>query len=73
MKEWYIRFKLWSLHWANTKWGGLALFICAFFDASVFGLPTPLLFFALALMNIKKVYLYAKFEWRVYGSCTIPV
>lgn len=22
--------RAWSLHWANTKWGILALFICAF-------------------------------------------
>jgi membrane protein YqaA with SNARE-associated domain len=61
MSEWYKRLKVWILHWANTKWGVWALFICAFFDASVFGLPTPMLFFALALMNIKKVYIYVLF------------
>jgi membrane protein YqaA with SNARE-associated domain len=61
MKEWYRRFKAWGLHWARTKWGAWALFICAFFDASVFGLPTPMFFFALALINIKKVYIYALF------------
>jgi membrane protein YqaA with SNARE-associated domain len=61
MKKWYARFKLWSLDRANTKWGGWALFICAFFDASVFGLPTPMFFFALAMMNIRKIYVYALF------------
>lgn len=49
----------WSLQWANTKWGAWALFLCAFADASFFGLPTPMLFIALVLLNIKKTYLYA--------------
>jgi membrane protein YqaA with SNARE-associated domain len=61
MKGWFKRFKGWVLHWANTKWGIWALFICAFFDASIFGLPTPLLFFALALLNVKKAYKYVLF------------
>jgi membrane protein YqaA with SNARE-associated domain len=61
MKEWYKRFHAWCLQWANTKWGVWALFICAFFDASIFGLPTPMLFFALVLLNIKKAYKYAFF------------
>lgn len=46
---------------ANTKWGVWALFVCAFFDASIFGLPTPVFFFALAVLNIKKAYKYAIF------------
>ncbi len=66
MKEWYKRLHGWCLQWANTKWGAWALFICAFFDASVFGLPTPMLFFALALLNIKKTYRYALFG--VFGT-----
>jgi membrane protein YqaA with SNARE-associated domain len=61
MKNWYKRLHAWTMHWTNTKWGVWALFICAFFDASVFGLPTPMLFFALALLNIKKVYKYVLF------------
>jgi membrane protein YqaA with SNARE-associated domain len=61
MKEWFRRLRAWGLQWSNTKWGVWALFICAFFDASVFGLPTPMFFFALALMNIKKVYTYVLF------------
>ena len=61
MKNWFKRLHIWSLQWANTKWGIWALVICAFADASFFGLPTPILFLALALLNIKKAYKYALF------------
>jgi membrane protein YqaA with SNARE-associated domain len=61
MKEWYKRLHAWSLKWADTKWGVWALFICAFFDASILGLPTLMFFFALALLNIKKVFKYSVF------------
>lgn len=58
MKRWLKRLHIWSLQWANTKWGALALFLCAFADASFFGLPTPLLFLALVLLNVTKAYWY---------------
>jgi membrane protein YqaA with SNARE-associated domain len=61
MKNWYKILHAWTMKWTSTKWGAWALFICAFFDASVFGLPTPMFFFALALLNIKKVYKYVLF------------
>jgi membrane protein YqaA with SNARE-associated domain len=63
MKNWFKRFKAWTLHWADTKWGVWALFIVAFADASFFGLPTPVLFLALALINIKKIFAYV-----LYGT-----
>jgi membrane protein YqaA with SNARE-associated domain len=66
MKEVFKRLNNWILKWANTKWGVWALFLCAFADASVFGLPTPLLFLALALLNIKKAYKYAFFG--IFGT-----
>jgi membrane protein YqaA with SNARE-associated domain len=59
MKDWFKRLHTWILQWAGTKWAVWVLFLCAFIDASVFGLPTPVLFLALALLNIKKVYKYA--------------
>jgi membrane protein YqaA with SNARE-associated domain len=59
MKSWLKRLYIWSLQWANTKWGALALFICAFADASFFGLPTPVLFLALVLIDVTKAYRYA--------------
>jgi membrane protein YqaA with SNARE-associated domain len=61
LKNWLKRIHTWSLQWAGTKWGVWALFICAFADASLLGLPTPILFVALALLNIKKAYKYALF------------
>ena len=61
MKEVFKRLNNWILKWANTKWGAWALFLCAFADASILGLPTPMLFLALALLNIKKAYKYALF------------
>lgn len=61
MTELFKRLNVWILNWANTKWGQWVLFLCAFSDASIFGLPTPPLFLALALLNIKKVYKYALF------------
>lgn len=63
MKDWFKRLNSWSLQWVNTKWGSWALFICAFSDASIFGLPTPMFFFGLALLNITKTYKYA-----IYGT-----
>jgi membrane protein YqaA with SNARE-associated domain len=59
MKTWFKSIRNWSLQWANTKWGPWALFLCAFSDASIFGLPTPVLFIALALIDITKAYKYA--------------
>jgi membrane protein YqaA with SNARE-associated domain len=61
MKEVFKRLNNRILNLANTKWGVWALFLCSFADASVFGLPTPVLFLALALLNIKKAYGYALF------------
>jgi membrane protein YqaA with SNARE-associated domain len=59
MKTWFKKIRVWSLQWANTKWGPLALFLCAFSDASILGLPTPMLFLGLALLDITKAYKYA--------------
>jgi membrane protein YqaA with SNARE-associated domain len=61
MNNWLKNVHVWSLGWANTKWGTLALFICAFADALILPLPTPMFFLALALLNIKKAYKYALF------------
>jgi membrane protein YqaA with SNARE-associated domain len=61
MKDWFKRLHVWCLQWANTKWGVWALFLCAFADSSILGLPTPMFFLALALLNITKAYRYALF------------
>jgi membrane protein YqaA with SNARE-associated domain len=59
MKDWLNKLHAWCLKWVNTKWGEWALFFCAFSDASIFGLPTPMVFFALAILNLTKAYRYA--------------
>ena len=61
MNNWLKKLHIWSLQWANTKWGTWSLFICAFADASFLPLPTPMFFLALALLNITKTYKYALF------------
>ncbi len=61
MNNWLKKFHVWSLQWADTKWGTWSLFICAFADASFLPLPTPMFFLALALLNITKTYKYALF------------
>jgi len=59
MKGWFKKLHVWSLQWANTKWGAWSLLICAFADASFIPLPTPLFFSTLTLLNIKKANNYA--------------
>jgi len=61
MKNWFKAIQVWSMHWAATKWGAWALFICAFADASFLPLPTPMFFLTLTLLNTSKAYRYALF------------
>jgi membrane protein YqaA with SNARE-associated domain len=61
MKKWFKSFHTWILQWADTKWGIWMLFLCAFADASILGMPTPIVFMALTLLSIKKAYKYALF------------
>ncbi len=59
MKNWFNKLHVWSLKWADTKWGALALFLCAFADASFLPLPTPMFFIGIVLLNVTKAYTYA--------------
>jgi membrane protein YqaA with SNARE-associated domain len=59
MKNWIVKMENWCLHWATTRWSRVALFLCAFADASFLPLPTPLFFLTLSLLNISKAYRYA--------------
>jgi len=63
MKGWINSLHKWSLQWANTKWGSWALFFCAFVDASLLPMPTPMFFLVLAFLSIEKIYKYA-----IYGT-----
>lgn len=39
----------WTLHWADTKWGALALFLLAFAESSFFPIPPDVLLIACCL------------------------
>jgi len=56
----YIR-KLydWVLHWADSKYGPLALFVLAFAESSFFPIPPDVLLIALALGARKKSFQFA--------------
>lgn len=56
MKEWFKKLHIWGLKWANTPYSWMAMFACAFADASFFPLPTPMFFIGLALLNIANTY-----------------
>lgn len=49
----------WVLHWADTPWGGVALFILAFAESSFFPIPPDVLLIALCLGAPKKSMKYA--------------
>ncbi|MFI3295567.1 MAG: YqaA family protein [Rikenellaceae bacterium] len=49
----------WMLHWADTPWGTVALFILAFAESSFFPIPPDVLLIALCLGQPKKSFKYA--------------
>lgn len=54
----------WVLHWANTKYGAIALFILAFAESSFFPIPPDALLIALVLGAKAKAFKFA-------ANCTI--
>lgn len=54
----------WVLHWAETPYGGIALFILAFVESSFFPVPPDALLIALVLGSTKKAFRFAT-------NCTI--
>jgi membrane protein YqaA with SNARE-associated domain len=48
-----------SLAWANTKWGSLALFLCAFADSSFLPLPTIALFLSLIFLRPNRIFTFS--------------
>jgi len=72
MNIWLKKVNVWGLKWANTKWGGWAMFIFTFADASYLPLPSQMFFVSLTLLNVKKAYhyaLYASFG-LLFGAIT---
>ncbi len=52
----------WVLHWADTRWGAVALFVLAFAESSFFPIPPDVLLIACCLglpLRSKKVFNYA--------------
>ncbi len=49
----------WVLSWAETRWGGTALFVLAFIESSFFPIPPDPLLIALALGRRAKSFFYA--------------
>ena len=68
----------WMLHWAETPYGPLALFLLALAESSVFPIPVDALLIALCLGSIKKSWRFALYTsvasvvGGVYGSWWIP-
>ncbi|MEG0467003.1 MAG: YqaA family protein [Mucinivorans sp.] len=59
---WLRRAYDWTLHWADTRWGALALFLLAFAESSFFPIPPDILLIACCLglsLKSKKVFNYA--------------
>lgn len=54
----------WVLHWAQTPYGGIALFLIAFAESSFFPIPPDALLIALVLGAKEKAFQYA-------STCTI--
>lgn len=49
----------WVLHWADTPWGAVSLFILAFAESSFFPIPPDVLLIALCLGCVKRSFKYA--------------
>lgn len=54
----------WVLGWADTRWGGLALFVLSFAESSFFPIPPDVLLIALCMGKPSKSFFYA-------GICTL--
>lgn len=61
----------WILHWADTPFGGWALFVLAFSESSFFPIPPDVLLIALAIAIPAKAFKYALIcsAGSVLGGC----
>jgi len=62
--HWHRRLYNWVLHWANTPYGGPALFVLAFAESSFFPVPPDVLLAPLTLGNRSK-------WWKFALSCSL--
>lgn len=56
---WMRRLYDWVLHWADTPYGAMALFLLAFTESSFFPVPPDVLLIALVLGRRSKAFFYA--------------
>jgi membrane protein YqaA with SNARE-associated domain len=65
------RLYAWTLHWAHTPYGSIALFVLAFCESSFFPIPPDVLLMALAFSLPKKSFKYAAIcsVGSVLGGC----
>lgn len=56
---WMRRLYDWVLHWADTPYGAIALFLLAFTESSFFPVPPDVLLIALVLGRRSKAFFYA--------------
>lgn len=59
--KWVRRLYDWVLHWAQTPYGLIALFVCSFVEASFFPIPPDPLLIALILGLRKKAFRFATY------------
>ena len=57
--DWAKDLMVWVMHWANTPYGGLALFVLAFCESSFFPIPPDVLLIALCMANSPMSFWYA--------------
>ena len=56
---WIKDLTVWVAHWAQTPYGGLALFVLAFCESSFFPIPPDALLIALCMVNPPGSFWYA--------------
>ena len=57
--DWIRELSLWVVHWSQTPYGGLALFVLAFSESSFFPIPPDALLIALCMANAPMAFWYA--------------
>ncbi|OVE76141.1 cytochrome B [bacterium F11] len=57
--NWFRNLYKWVLHWADTPWGPLALFLLAFIESSIFPIPPDALLMVLCLGKPKHGFYFA--------------
>jgi membrane protein YqaA with SNARE-associated domain len=57
--SWIKELSVWVVHWAQTPYGGIALFVLAFCESSFFPIPPDALLIALCIANSPMAFWYA--------------